>query len=1195
MSVFFSEFSPFLRSVTSGSRVHFAGGTPAAYSLLLAMEITAHVKALRTTQKDVTSAFVIVVPNEDSALEFISDLETLLPCIAPEEAPCVRVFHLPSWEQSPYSSVSLSMRTRFSRVTALHAARFLAKDSAKDFAFPVWVATPAALSQATLSPQRFDEISLVLAIGESVSSREALLTRLESMGYEKVETVEDRGSFAARGDIIDLFPPQTRFPIRVELFGDQIERIREFDPDSQRALSEPKASLSKITIPPAREVLMTKDTIPRLREKIKAFSDDRDIPRTTRDPVLESLNPNLSPVYLDHSEAWAPFAYAKVSTFFDFLPFPPILFLYDELSIHQEWKVFFEEQARLSKERSTTDPIVPDPEALFLWQDVLEKKIKAFTQVYLNRVMLSTSETFAAPSVDQQSRSLQLQPLNIPQQARKSLNEVESEFHLWLKQGFRILALAPTQGQLERLKYLLDERGFSPALSHPAKPGQITLGVGSVSSGLIWPSAGWVILNEHEIIGGQPSKRPRSSSKRTQGSSGNTWAGLQALADLSVGDFVVHRDHGVGRYLGLSRLSLSGAPSDFLILEYAKRDKLYLPVYRLNVIQKYVGSGEKADLDQLGTQQFLKTKERVKNSVKTLAFDLLQLYAKRKLQNGMKFSARDTLFREFEAQFPYEETPDQLSAIESVVSDLESGRVMDRLVCGDVGYGKTEVAIRAAFKAVNDGKQVAVLVPTTVLAHQHELTFKGRLGNYPVIIESLSRFKTKKEQTQILENLAAGKTDIVIGTHRLISKDVRFADLGLVIVDEEHRFGVGHKEKLKTLKLNTHFLTLTATPIPRTLHMALSGLRDISLINTPPIDRLPVKTFVSKYDESIVKTAIEKELARGGQVFFLSNRVQTIHETARRVQELVPHAKVLVAHGQMPEKELEEAMDQFYQKRANVLVCTTIIESGLDLPLANTILIQRADNLGLAQLYQIRGRVGRGQVRAYAYLFVPQESVLSEDARKRLEVIQKFVELGSGFNIASHDLEIRGGGDLLGPQQSGSIAAVGFDLYIELLEQAVRELEGKPIASEEGNQEPEIKIPFPAFLAEEYIPDVHQRLSMYRRFSSATQDSDIDRLEEEVRDRFGAPPSEAQNLFWLLRIKLLLKRFNIEAITVGPEKVSLSPGPKSKLNPVRAIALVSAHPHQYQLLPDSKLVARLPASNLRDLLFGLENLFKQFS
>lgn len=812
------------------------------------------------------------------------------------------------------------------------------------------------------------------------------------------------------------------------------------------------------------------------------------------------------------------------------------------------------------------------------------------TRFFFDQVQLSNIETLEEQT-SAYHQVLVFPNTELKQGPKNSLESLEPKLRLWRQQGFKVIALASTQSQVDRIRFLFSERNLSCITE-----------IGSLSEGFQWPAEGLVILTEEEILAthrGTPHSRKRKRSEARPekeseegDSSAKAWSSLQALTDLSIGDAVVHVDHGIGRYHGLVRLNLSGAPSDFLLLEYANKDKLYLPVYRLNVIQKYIGSNEGLSLDRLGTQQFSKTKDKVREAVKKLAIDLIQLYAERKLRPGIRFSSPDSFFKEFEAQFPFEETPDQLKAIRDSLRDLESGRSMDRLVCGDVGYGKTEVAIRAAFRAVSEGKQVAVLVPTTVLAFQHEQSFKARMKDYPIQIESISRFKTSKEQKVILGNLAAGKIDIIIGTHRLLSNQVQFQDLGLVIIDEEHRFGVEHKERLKTIKINTHVLTLTATPIPRTLHMALSGLRDISLINTPPVDRLPIRTYVSRFDEPLIQRAILSELNRGGQVFFLHNRVQSIYEMAQTIRELVPSANVSVAHGQMSEKELEEAMIGFYQKRSNVLVCTTIIESGLDVPSANTIIINRADTLGLAQLYQTRGRVGRSETRAYAYLLIPDEGAITHDAKRRLEVIQKFVELGSGFQIASHDLEIRGGGDLLGAQQSGNINAVGFDLYMELLEEAIHELQGKLPSLEETAREPEIKTPFPAFLSEEFVPDIHQRLSLYRRFSATTRESEITALEEELRDRFGALPVEAQNLIWLIRLKQLLKHNGIEALTVGPEKISMLPGSKSSLNPARAIALVASKPDRYQLLPDSRFVAKLETGTLRELLFGMERLLK---
>jgi transcription-repair coupling factor (superfamily II helicase) len=537
-----------------------------------------------------------------------------------------------------------------------------------------------------------------------------------------------------------------------------------------------------------------------------------------------------------------------------------------------------------------------------------------------------------------------------------------------------------------------------------------------------------------------------------------------------------------------------------------------------------------------------------------------------------------------------------MKAIEAVLDDLQSGRPMDRLVCGDVGYGKTEVAIRAAFHAVANGKQVAVLVPTTLLATQHESTFKSRLSASAIHVESITRFKSRADQKRVLEETAAGKIDVLIGTHRVLSKDVRFKDLGLVIIDEEQRFGVEHKELLKTLRVNTHVLTLSATPIPRTLHLALSGLRDISLINTPPVDRLPIKTWVSRRNDEMIATAIRNELARGGQVFFLHNRVQTIKETTAQLARTVPEARLGMAHGQMSERDLESAMQAFLKKEKDVLVCTAIIESGLDIPSANTILVDRADHFGLSQLYQIRGRVGRGQVRAYAYLMTPEEAPITEDARKRLDVIQRFIELGSGFSIASHDLEMRGGGDILGPEQSGHIAAVGYELYMELLDEEIRKLrnEGTPLSSDVSSaRDPEIKAPYPAFLPEGYVPEVHQRLALYRRLSSARTEGELRDLESEMEDRFGPIGVETKNLLWLIRLKLLLKAHSVDILTVGEGRVVLTAGPGSRFDTDRIIALISSGSGEYQLTPDSRLIARANTKTIHELHFDLERLLEK--
>lgn len=1183
-----------LSAASLNEPIHVQGANLSAQALLLARYIQEY-----QCKGETHRPIIVLCPNQDIVNDFVSDLECLTTLVVQNP---LRVISFSTWDQSPYHPIAPSIRTRLSRLEGLHA---LNDDSLK---IPlVIVTTIAASCQTTLPREVFNKHSITFNVDDSIGSRDALISSLMESGYLRVDTVEDPGSFAIRGEIVDIFASNLNQPLRIELFGDVIERIRFFDPETQRTQSKNDALIRTISISPAREVLINIHTSAHLREQLKARADDQGISRLVRDPILASVQ---SSSYPDHCDTWAPFAYEKPENLWNYLEDQKdqsfqVIWI-DELSCLQNWDSFREQQDQLSEESAEGSFIVPAFSKLYTWDSFTEKKARQYTRLYLDQVQLANLETIELGDSDHQIDQQQTQitthqkvfvkaNIDIKQGPRGTLEYLEPNLRLWLGQGHKVITLASTQSQVERIRFLLSERGFSCLTQSTPQASCITALIGSLSEGFRWPAEGLVILTEEEILGTQATRanRKRKNWQNQKNESvAKTWSDLQALSDLSVGDAIVHVDHGIGRYQGLIRLNLSGAPSDFLLLEYANKDKLYLPVYRLNVIQKYIGAGEGLALDRLGSQQFNKSKDKVKEAVKKLAIDLIQLYAERKLRPGLRLTPPDSLFREFEAQFPFEETPDQLKAIREILNDLESGRSMDRLVCGDVGYGKTEVAIRAAFRAVCEGKQVAVLVPTTVLAFQHEQSFKLRMKNYPIQIESISRFKSSKEQKTILDGLSSGKIDIIIGTHRLLSAHVKFRDLGLVIIDEEHRFGVEHKEKLKTLKVNTHVLTLTATPIPRTLHMSLSGLRDISLINTAPVDRLPIKTYVSKFDEALIQRTIQFELNRGGQVFFLHNRVQSIYEIAEKIRELIPSAQVSVAHGQMSERELEEAMIGFYQKRSNVLICTTIIESGLDVPSANTIIINRADSLGLAQLYQIRGRVGRGQNRAYAYLLIPAEGAVTDDAKRRLEVIQNFVELGSGFSIASHDLEIRGGGDLLGAQQSGNINAVGFDLYMELLEEAIRELQGKPLPPEQNSREPEIKTPFPAFLSEEFIPDIHQRLSLYRRLSATKTDTEITTLEEELRDRFGALPIEAHHLIWLIRIKQLLKRNGIEALTVGPEKISLLPGSSSRLNPVRAIALVSSKPDRFQLLPDSRFVAKIETGTLRDLLFGLEKLLK---
>jgi transcription-repair coupling factor (superfamily II helicase) len=1152
---------------------------------------------------------LVVCPSNELATELAEEIETLSETALGRS---IRAAAFAGWDHSPFSSIAPSIGARLSRIALL--TRLAKGEDAPDV---VLTSLPAALHR-TLPLSVLEARSFVLRAGESIGNRDILARNLTESGYLRVDPVEDRGCFAVRGDLIDVFPPEAGRPFRVELWGDEIEAIKEFDPKTQRTLSE--HSLATISFGPAREVLINSETTPLVREALKQRADDEGISRALRDPLLERVQAGSYP---ESADFWASFAYpGKAKTLFEFLPWSRVAVI-DTLGSEQGWDAWISDQREREKEAIGSGIILPRIEDEFDTSLVSLEKLPVPKRVYLDVLeMADLSPTREIPDAPEDNHGDEFsskvgQPPDEPKPRHRtfiktnadlhegrppSFATLEPKFQLWRKQGFRTLVLAPTPSQVERLRYLLEERKIPVSLGADGGelaeplPGVITLREGSITEGFRWPAEGLVVVTDSEILGTKSRHQAKKKRKQDE-SAAKEWSNLQAASDLAVGDAVVHIDHGIGRYQGITRLDLNGASNDFLLLEYAGKDKLYVPIYRLNVIQKYAGGSGDAQLDKLGGSHFANAKEKAKDSVRKIAIDLVKLYAERKIRPGLRFSPRDAEMSRFEAAFPYDETPDQLRAIDATFDDMESGRVMDRLVCGDVGYGKTEVAIRAAFKAVYDGYQVAVLVPTTVLAHQHEQSFRARLAkDYPAIrLESVSRFKSAKEQKEIIKSVEFGSVDIIIGTHRLLSKDVKFNKLGLVVIDEEHRFGVEHKERLKTFRTNTHVLTLTATPIPRTLHMSLSGLRDISLINTAPLNRLPIRTYVSKFDEDVIRRTIETELSRGGQVFFVHNRVSSIYSVAEKIKELVPRAKIGVGHGQMGEGELEKVMMEFYEKKTNVLVATTIIESGIDVPSANTILIDRADSFGLAQLYQLRGRVGRAQTRAYAYLFIPNEGAISEDAKKRLEVIQKFVELGSGFSVASHDLEIRGGGDILGAQQSGHINAVGFDLYTELLEEAIRELEGKPLESEDSHREPEIKVPFSALLPEDYVQDPQQRLALYRRLSSSTQEEQIDEIEVELQERFGKLPETAKNLLWLIRVKRMLKMLKIDSLTVGPERIALVPGSGSALDPVRAIALISSHGDKYSLTPDSKFVARVKILSLQDLYHSVSTLLRELS
>jgi transcription-repair coupling factor (superfamily II helicase) len=755
----------------------------------------------------------------------------------------------------------------------------------------------------------------------------------------------------------------------------------------------------------------------------------------------------------------------------------------------------------------------------------------------------------------------------------------------WRAEGFRVRLLAGDAATAERLREILDDHALvGPIVATLLGPEPVAVAVGGAHAGFECPALGLVCLTETELFGGRRSVRRRPAYQR--GSQ------VAAFTDLAAGDLVVHVDHGIGRFGGLATVTVDGQPGDYLLLDYADGDRLYLPVQRLSAISKYVGGDGAGRIDKLGGTSWQKTKESVRGAVRQIAGELLQLYAARQVLSGFSVGGDTPWQHEFEAAFPFEETPDQLEAIGQVKRDLERARPMDRLVCGDVGYGKTEVAMRAALKTALDGRQVALLVPTTILAQQHWRTFRERFTPYPVRVEMLSRFRAPKEQKAVIEGLQAGTVDVVIGTHRLLSRDVAFRDLGLLIVDEEHRFGVTHKERLKQLRKTVHVLTLTATPIPRTLSMALSGIRDLSVIETPPADRLAIETVVCRFDPNVIKDAVERELARGGQVFVVHNRIQSLPALTRLIQRLVPRARIAMAHGQMPEAALERTMTKYVAGEFDVLVSTAIVESGLDIPASNTIVINRADRLGLAQLYQLRGRVGRDRLQAYAYLLVPADGRVDEVAAKRLRVIQELTELGSGLRVALRDLEIRGAGNLLGAEQHGQIEAVGFDLYMKLLDQAVREQNGETV---EDELDPVVTVEVAAYLPEAYVSEAGQRLSLYKRLVGLRQPAEIEGMRAELVDRFGPLPTATAQLLDVVGLRALARALRIEKLEARGGRALITFTPGTPVPPDRLLALLRAQPKRLKLVREFLLQAVIPTEPWSEVYGALVKLLRELS
>jgi transcription-repair coupling factor (superfamily II helicase) len=1073
-------------------------------------------------------SMAVLTSTSNEARRLAQEVEFFLGALSSARPP--RVILLPSPEVDPYRGLSPHPDIAAARSWAIW--QILRDEPA------VLIASVRAAAIRLHAPQRF--LSYCLEIDKNQPySPEVLREYLHEAGYKEDDPVTEPGEFSLRGGILDVYPPQMENPVRLEFFGDQIESIRLFDVDSQRSVS----TAERVEWIPMREYCVRRTMFERWAEEApgrwsepfqKHLVEELALARAGEPfPAFEFMLPAIDP--LDR-------------TLFDYLHGYRLV-LSDRENLETALAKYHAELYERFVDRVEAHKPVLEPKEIYLTSDEFAAAVERFPRLQVEEISLTRGGAEEAP-------------LYLSSQATRkyhgNIRELIADLQRFREAGEQVVFMFANLGRAERVRDILQEYEIPVHLcleegaeESPSQEwaGAVLLGVGSLHAGFCLPSlplrvlTGTDVFDEAEVAAGP--KRARSAARLF----------LSDFRDLKPGDCVVHIDHGIGRFQGLKSIGMPDGKKEFVLLTYQDDAKLYVPVERLDLIQKYSSvDGAHPTLDRLGGTSWERTKTRIKKSMRDMAGELLRLYAERQTVPGYSYAGDTAWQREFDDAFEFELTRDQADAVEAVKHDLESQRPMDRLLCGDVGYGKTEIAMRAAFKVAMEGKQVAVLAPTTVLAFQHYNTFRQRFTAFPVRIEQLSRFRSPKEQKQILEELEAGRIDIVIATHRLLSKDVAFKDLGLVIVDEEQRFGVAHKERLKALKTRVDVLTLTATPIPRTLHMALMGLRDMSTIETPPKNRLAIQTSVVKFSHDVIRSAIELELARNGQVYFVHNRVESIHSMAAMIQKLVPEARIGVAHGQMGERELERVMLRFVEDQLDILVATTIIENGLDIPRVNTIIIDRADLYGLSQLYQLRGRVGRSDRRAYAYLLVPANEVLSDVARKRLAAIREFSDLGTGFRVAALDLEIRGGGNLLGGEQSGHINAVGFDLYCQLLEQAVEELKGQKPEVEISTT---IKLNLDIRIPDSYIADESQRLRMYKRISSARDQAELDGLRQEMIDRFGPYPVQADTLFRYATLRQETIALQIQSIERSRNHIHFRFVDQSKVSAQKLLALVS--------------------------------------
>lgn len=1077
----------------------------------------------------------------------------------------IPVYALPDWEILPYDTFSPHQDIISERIKTLALLPTLKEGI-------VLLSVSTLLHR--LPPKQFiTSQSFDLSTGQ-VFDLHRTRTRLEESGYHCVDTVYEHGEFAIRGAIIDIFPMGSQYPLRIELFDNEIDTIRTFDPETQRSVEK----LSTFTLLPAKEFPVTSESIKQFRNKWREQFEGK----STNASIYQDMSSGIIPAGIEY---YLPLFFDACETIFDFLPSHSIFVTENDATATME--AFWNEVSnRYEQRRHDIQRPILAPESIILRANECNAQLNKFPKVILK------TEQIIEKAGSKNVAHISLPDLRVDHRAENPIENIK--IFIAEHPNTKLLFSTESVGRRESLLSLFQRNGLpiveAETLDDFLNATQHQLMVSPLERGLDVRSHHWMILTENELFGQRVYQKRRRQKQQTQ-----VEDVFRDISELSIGSPVVHIDHGVGRYQGLEVIEAGGFKNEFLTLSYADDAKLYVPVTNLHLIARFTGtSNDSAPLHKLGSEKWSQAKQKAQEKVRDTAAELLDIYARREAQRGYGFIVNENEYFAFANGFPFEETADQACAIEAVLADMQSPRPMDRLVCGDVGFGKTEVAMRAAFIAAHGGRQVSILVPTTLLAQQHFESFRDRFADWPIEIEVLSRFQTAKEQKIVLDKLAQGKVDIIIGTHKLIQDDVKFKNLGLLIIDEEHRFGVQQKEKLKSMRANVDILTLTATPIPRTLNMAMSQIRDLSIIATPPARRLSVKTFVRPSDEHLIKEAIMRELLRGGQVYYLHNEVSTIEETARSLLALVPEARIAIGHGQMRETQLEQVMADFYHKRANILVCTTIVETGIDVPNANTMIIDRADKFGLAQLHQLRGRVGRSHHQAYAYLLTPTEKKLTSDAEKRLEAIEHASDLGAGFSLASHDLEIRGAGELLGDDQSGQMQTIGFTLYMELLDDAVKSIrEGKtPNMAKPLRSGTEVNLNVASIIPDDYINDVHTRLLLYKRIASAKNEDLLDNIQVEMIDRFGLLPEPTKRMFRVAELKLQAAQLGIVKIEVGAKHGVAEFGADTTVEPIKIIQLIQKAPLHYKMHGATAIKFYYEMENVEQRFKVVDNLLK---